>query len=447
MDSSTEVTKMETWIESWLSSFKSSPADDTAEVPKMETKNPYDQKASTEAMPIDKDHAIRFLQRSWEHDLTQDQWNEVRPRIVAILQEECQLENWLVGENEVLKTTDMALEALDHEFDMTGKTVKDKMYPKLSEKDRKHIHALEWAVQTLVDHNVLESRIKKIVGAALTCLISKSEWSSSSNCRLGISTLQFPAETGNKILTECLKAYRVLDEVYCWDIEGFRMNDWNLFKMAEGRNFLACFCMIDMQVAPWIEKAEKHLQTLGLGVEGVFLGEKDILSRSDFEKPMAAGQSDEVMWGNFLTVIRSKFPRAINNDDMQPADVGFCTVGGKLLAKLAPRMFLSAQLNKGGCQWQLIGTEYQAVWFTFGTAFVTPLLMDVGLHVLKAFEKCDPAMFPSKLSDEHKLEMVRWMTKKRKTIWDGCNILPIDEDEKEDEQEDEKDNKKKRKYC
>ena len=95
----------------------------------------------------------------------------------------------------------------------------------------------------------------------------------------------------------------------------------------------------------------------------------------------------------------------------------------------------------------MIGTEYQAVWFTFGTAFVTPLLMDVGLHVLKAFEKCDPAMFPSKLSDEHKLEMVRWMTKKRKTIWDGCNILPIDEDEKEDEQEDEKDNKKKRKYC
>ena len=137
---------METWIESWLSLFKSSPADDTAEVPKMETKNPYDQKASTEAMPIDKDHAIRFLQRSWEHDLTQDQWNEVRPRIVAILQEECQLENWLVGENQVLKTTDMALEALDHQFDMTGKTIKDKMYPKLSEKDRKHIHAFEWAV-------------------------------------------------------------------------------------------------------------------------------------------------------------------------------------------------------------------------------------------------------------------------------------------------------------
>ena len=415
----------------------------------METKNPYDQKASTEAMPVDKDHAIRFLERTWEHDLTQDQWNEVRPRIVAILQEECQLENWLVGENQVLKTTDVALEALDHQFDMTGKTVNDKMYPKLSEKEREHIHALEWAVQTFVDHHVgvLESRIKKIVGAALTCLISKSKWSRSSNYRLGISALQFPAETGDKILTECLKAYRVLDEVCRWDIEGFRMGSYNLFKMAEGRNLLACFCMIDMQVAPWIKKAEEHLQTLGLGVEGILLGENDILSRSDFQKPMAPGYSDEVMWGNFLSVIRSKFPRAINNDDMEPADVGFCTVGGKLLAKLAPRMFLSAQLAKGGCQWQLIGTECQAVWFTFGTAFIAPLLMDVGLHVLKAFEKCDPAVFPSKLTNEDKLEMVRWRIKKRKTIWDSCNILPIDEDEKEHQQEDEKDNKKKRKHC
>ena len=96
---------------------------------------------------------------------------------------------------------------------------------------------------------------------------------------------------------------------------------------------LVGFCMIDMQVGPWIEKAQEHLKALGLKVEGILLGEDDILSRSDFEKPLAPGESDKMKLGNFISVIRSKFPLAVINDDMEGCDVGFCTVGGKLLVK------------------------------------------------------------------------------------------------------------------
>ena len=416
----------------------------------METKNAYDAKASMEAMDIDKDHAIRYINRNWEHDLTQGQWNEVRPRIVAML-EECDLESDLsqrVGPNYLLKTNDVAFEALDHQFDMTGKTVWEKMHPNLSEEDQKHIDALHWAVGTLVHCNALEGRIKKIVGAGLTCLISKSKWScASSKFGLGISTIQFAEAAGTttskKLLTECLKAYRVLDDFHRWDIEGFMMGKGTLWKMAEGRNLLACFCMIDMQVGPWIEKAQEHLKALGLKVEGILLGEDDILSRSDFEKPLAPGESDKIKLGNFISVIRSKFPLAVINDDMEGCDVGFCTVGGKLLAELAPKMFLSAQLSKRGCKWQLIGSECHAVWLTFGTTFVAPLPMHVGLHLLKAFEKCDAAVFPSKMSNSEKNLMRHWKKKKRSTIWDSDCILPIDKDEEDVKKAVEK----KRKSC
>ena len=221
----------------------------------METKNAYDAKASMEAMDIDKDHAIRYINGNWEHDLTQGQWNEVRRRIVSML-EECDLESNLsqrVGPNYLLKTNDMAFEALDHQFDMTGKTVWEKMHPNLSDEDQKHIDALDWAVGTLVHCNALEGRIKKIVGAGLTCLISKSKWScASSKFGLGISTIQFPEAASKKLLTECLKAHRVLDDFHRWDIEGFMMQKGTLWKMAEGRNLLACFCMMEMEVGPWM---------------------------------------------------------------------------------------------------------------------------------------------------------------------------------------------------
>ena len=102
-----------------------------------------------------------------------------------------------------------------------------------------------------------------------------------------------------------------------------------------------------------------------------------------------------------------------------------------MLAKLAPVMFRSAQLAKKGCQWQLIGTEHCAVWLTVGGVFVAPLAMDVGLHVLKAFNKCDPAVFPCSMSEEERMEMNRCMEQKRKELRECYLIKPIDEDEEE----------------
>ena len=397
----------------------------------METKNAYDQKASVEAMAINKDHPIRFIDQNWKHELTQDQWDDVRPRVVAMLNK-CQLESCLVGPNQLLKTTDMAFEALNHQVEMTGK---DRMNPNPPELDRKHICALEWAIRILVNNNVLESRIKKIVGAGLTCLIRRSKWSCSSNEGLGISIIEFPEAEGNKILTQCLKAYRVLDYVCRWDMDPFEMEDDCLDKMARARNWLACFCMIDMQVGPWIEKAKKHLKALGLKrVEGFLLGEEDILSRTSFTKREALSsfkkqEASMGEWANYIRAIRNKFPKGLCNGNLIGGDVGFCTAGGKVLAKLAPIVFRSAQLTKKGCQWQLIQSKYRAVCLTVATALLAPLPMDMGLHVLKAFEKCDPTVFPSRMSDSEQEDMAHYQAMKRELITDHYLIAPIDEDE------------------
>ena len=47
------------------------------------------------------------------------------------------------------------------------------------------------------------------------------------------------------------------------------------------------------------------------------------------------------------------------------------------------------------------------------------------------FEKCDAAVFPSKMSNSEKNLMRYWKKKKRSTIWDSDCILPIDEDEED----------------
>ena len=71
------------------------------------------------------------------------------------------------------------------------------------------------------------------------------------------------------------------------------------------------------------------------------------------------------------------------------SDIGFAVIKGRLLAHLAPMMFLSAQLKKtSGVPWQLIGSQYTSVWLTAGTSLMRPLPLEVGLRVLKASNLC-----------------------------------------------------------
>ena len=404
--------------------------------------NPYEKCMTKEAMPIDMDHPIRFITRNWPRnaDLTQEQWNELRPRIVKMLQQECDTrtdyQHYFIlfgpNENDIFVNVQDAIKALDHQVDMNGK---DRHNTNLPYPVKKHIYALQWAFrQLMMTNEVLESRIKKIIGAALTCLIQPAKMigqlppKGHSEPSLGVAVIKFPKEEGNKILTECMKSYRVLDEVSCWDINGFEMHDNNLWKMVEGRNYLACCAMIDMQVDPWLEKAKKHLSDIGLAdVEGVLLGEADIISRSK----LLNGEGEGVV-SQYINAIVSKLPLAVNNDDMEGKDVGFATAGGKVLAKLAPMMFALAQSVKSGCAWQLIGGEYQSVWTTVGhNVPITPVPVDKALIMLKKLGICSSTLVPFMVSKRQMKEMARYKKRRRRVIEDSEDIRPIDEEEEE----------------
>ena len=426
--------------------------DVTAKMP-----NPYEKCMTKEAMPIDSDHPIRFITRCWPTDayLTQEQWNEICPRIVKMLQQHCDMrtnhQNYgFFGPSEVYSFVNVqdAIKALDHQVDIDGK---DWLNPNLPGPIKKHIYALEWAFQNLMmNDEVLESRIKKIIGAALTCLILPAETigqlspkdnsilpaqtigqlspKDHQDVSLGLAAIKFPKQEGNKILTECMKAYRVLDEVACWDINGFLDNGCHLWKMIEGRNYLACCAMIDMQVYLWLEKAKKHLSDIGLGdVEEVLIGEADILSRS----VLLNGEGQGLV-SQYMNAIISKLPLAVNNDDMEASGVGFATAGGKVLAKLAPMMFASAQSVKSGCAWQLIGDKYQSVWTTAGdNVLVTPVSLDKALIMFKTLGICHPSSGPFMLSKRQRREMVQYKKKRRMVIGDSGDIRSIDEEDEE----------------
>lgn len=337
---------------------------------------------------------------------------------------ECKFDYYCVGPGELLTTFDDAMNALQYPIDLAGKNT---MNPNLPEVEKKHVHALEWALLNLITNEVLEPRIRKIIGAALTCLIEPMVELGRTEETLGVATVKFPKKEGNRILTECMKAYRVLDQVSRWDINGFQEGDDTLGKAVDARRYLACCVMIDRQVGPWLEKAKEHLNSIGLGkAKGIFLSEADILSRSAI-----LAMDNKGIASQCVEAITRKLPLAVNNDDGVPNDVGFATAGGKVLAALAPLVFASAQSVKGGCTWQLIGNEYRSVWLTVGTGVISPFPADVGSVLLEAFGECDEGVIPFSVSTRQMEEMARRKASRRSTIVDPYYIPPIDEEGEE----------------
>ena len=190
--------------------------------------NPYEQRATMAPMPINKDHPIRFFTRNWQHKhLTQTQWEDVSPVIERMLTK-CEWKpNNAVGPNETIPTCAEAVMALHCHIDMANR---DFLNPNLPIREQKHLAALEWALRTLVTSEVLESRIKTIIGAALTCLIRPKVSLGQTDEDVGLAVIKFPKREAHRILKECMKAFRVLDEVSCWGINGFEDGEDDLGK-------------------------------------------------------------------------------------------------------------------------------------------------------------------------------------------------------------------------
>ena len=130
----------------------------------------------TEALDVDNNHAIRSLTQNWLRDggnLTQGQWDTVRPRIVKMLYE-CKLRlRGRVGSDYRLATCGDAIAALDYYLvTLTRTSDRAQADPRrVTPVERDHIDATEWAVLTLMSEAVLVPRMQKIAGEAVTCQI------------------------------------------------------------------------------------------------------------------------------------------------------------------------------------------------------------------------------------------------------------------------------------
>ena len=422
------------------------------------TLNPYHLKARPdEALDLNEDHLIRWIERCWERhgrDLTQDQWDAARPTIVRMLRD-CP-EYWDLDED-YLSDPEAAIQALDCPVDPTGR---NPYCRNLSRNETNHLFALRWTIRSFLRCNVLEPRIRRIVGAGLTLLIEPSVALGSPASTLGATVpvaegmlpmgsspvgatlIQFPSQEAQYILSQCMKSYRLIDGLHYWDADFFLYRGDSLYRIAEARNLLACFAMIDMQVTPWESKALEHLRTLGLHVDDMRLREHDTLSRADLRTPLTGLEgfdpnSHTDRCELHLRSITTTLPRAINNDDRTPAYVGFATVGGHELTRLAPHMFRVAQARKRGCPWQLVNGHYVSVWMTVQTsengAFY-PLSLTNALRTLQAARWCTPTTNPYHLSPN--AMGYAWLRRNHQppVFWDSADIPRINEDEaREDE--------------
>ena len=87
---------------------------------------------------------------------------------------------------------------------------------------------------------------------------------------------------------------------------------------------------------------------------------------------------------NYIRVINEKRPRALNNDEGYPNDVGFATTGGRELGQIAQVMFKAAQYIKEDkfCKWILVEEHYCTVWITVDTEIHHPVFHDQARHLL-----------------------------------------------------------------
>lgn len=301
----------------------------------------------------------------------------------------------------------------------------------LKKEERVHLEALESAFRTLMEEEVLELRIRKVIGAALTCGIEAPKIFGE-GVGLNLALISFPRVEGNKILTECLKAYREFDGQIYWDINAFEAHESVFSSIEEGWNLLACCAMIDEQAEQWVKKAKKHLDKLELGqVKGLLLNENDILSRAALMKGTEFPEGDVP---DYVKATTSTFHWAVNNDDMEPMNVGFATVGGKALADLAPMMFATAQKIKKG-HWHLTGNEHNSVWFALGeTILACNLFMrnDARDH-LKALDQRVPDFelmeyhHMQKVTEYRRLKLAGKRKRRMYYHWHG-DIPPADEE-------------------
>ena len=133
----------------------------------MATPNPYDIRADeNQAKALDENHATRWITGNWgDNDLTQRQWDTIRPRIITMLEGKgVTYHTWTVGPRERLRTYEEAKLALNHTHSNDANDV-------FTPADEAHNDALEWALVNLLENEVLDCLIQRIMGAAITCLI------------------------------------------------------------------------------------------------------------------------------------------------------------------------------------------------------------------------------------------------------------------------------------
>ena len=87
--------------------------------------------------------------------------------------DDCNLDYWPgVGPHDNLRTFAEATQALAHTQITNTQDLND---INLDPRDIDHIHALEWTFYNLLVNNILDPKIQQIIGAAITCLIGKTQ--------------------------------------------------------------------------------------------------------------------------------------------------------------------------------------------------------------------------------------------------------------------------------
>ena len=238
---------------------------------------------ATTPLDLDQGHPFNWLSHGWEGGatITQAQWDTALPAALELLwgaptfppYEGNPFPDWVSG-----------LEALGHTLSPTDNRQADSA---LTPDESNHLRGLRWAIRAIRRNNLLEPRIRRIIGSGLTCLIEPREVNLAAggpadnagspaetttghqaSAPLGAVVLKIPRDEAHRLLTLCMKTYRSLDELEYRDDRFSHLREETFGCLLEARGMLACFASIAMQVQPWEKKAVEHLRSHGVKYKG-----------------------------------------------------------------------------------------------------------------------------------------------------------------------------------
>ena len=309
---------------------------------------------------------------AWGREMMTFQWLTIVPQVKA------KVVYWAEKNNDWRDTFDTVQDVLDAmDVVVTATRLADVMDPNLTVDEAKHTTALQWLARRLL-YGSHETKIKEIVGAALTMKIRQPEVKETmegGTLGLQVEKVTMDRSEANRLLLRLGQALRNLDGMRTADLQYLGMEGDFVHEIRNWRNIIGGCIRTEEQATIWQVSAKAHLKAINLPKE-MLIGPQDFAVPPRISegwewvgtRPERYSNAQNELRSVGETLLSASLGRMILDTDRW-LDDDLVTRGIHDLAAadtyslqaIGPFMFMLGQYSKDRFAWARVGSDYWTV--------------------------------------------------------------------------------------